>query len=150
MMSHVLFHGPVKSQPCLAEGHSGLLLPLPFGCFPSLPGPFLFPAHITAGFRPALPGTELRLLLPPIWCRSVSQEVALLWMSSTGGPEWAEQGHPAHSASLPSVSLLYRDKPQHPPSRPALPPWRLGGFLEKPLPCSGAAPVGPPHMASHL
>lgn len=50
MMSHFLFHGPVKFRPCLAEGPSGLLLPLLYGCFLSLfwtiylpcpPSPFL-------------------------------------------------------------------------------------------------------------
>ena len=101
-MPNFLFHGPVKTQPCLAEGASGLLLPLLYGCFPSLPGPFFFPADVTAGLRSALPGTGLRLLLAPVRSHSVSQEVALLWVSSTGGPTWAERGHPAHGASLPA------------------------------------------------
>lgn len=122
MMSHFLFHGPVKSQPCLAEGPFGLLLPSLYGCFPSLPGPFLFPAHITTGPRSALPGTGLRLLLAPIRRHSTWQEVALLWASSTSGPAQAEQGHPTHGVSLP-VCLCCCDEPQHPPSHPALPPW---------------------------
>lgn len=118
-----LSHVRVKSQPCLSEGHSGLLLPLPYGCFSSLPGLFLFPAHITAGFRPALPGTGLRLLLVPIRSHSMLQEVALLWLSSTSGPAWAEQGRPACA----NMSLLCADKPQHPPSCLALPPQRPWG-----------------------
>lgn len=153
MMSHFLFHGPVKSQPCLAEGPFGLLLPSLYGCFPSLPGPFLFPAHITTGPRSALPGTGLRLLLAPIRRHSTWQEVALLWASSTSGPAQAEQGHPTHGVSLPvclccmgtSPSTLRLTLPCHLGGRR-----EMGGFAEKPSPSSGAAPAWLPQVASCL
>lgn len=122
-------------------------------CLPSLLGPFLFPAHITAGLRSALPRTGLRLLLAPIWSRSVSQEVALLWVSSTGGPTQAEAGHPADGASLPSCPCCVGTSPRtlHLPLSCHLGgPREPGGFVEKSLPSSGAAPVWLPHVASHL
>lgn len=42
---HIFFSLTLSS--CLAEAPSGLLLHLLYGCFLFLPGPFLFPAHVT-------------------------------------------------------------------------------------------------------
>lgn len=43
---HIFFSMTLSS--CLAEGPSGLLLHLLYGCFPFLPGTCLFPAHDTS------------------------------------------------------------------------------------------------------
>lgn len=137
-MTHFLSHACVKSRLRLSKGHSGLFLPLPCGWFSSLPGLFLFPVHISVGIRPVLPGPGLRLLLVPIRSHSMLQEVALLWVSSTSGPAWMEQGHPAcASMSLcmwASPSTLHCALLSH-LRGPGEPEW----FAEKPLPSCGAA-----------
>lgn len=132
-----IFFSMVLSSP----DHALLRGPLGCSCLCCLDLFPLFPAHITAGLRSALPGTGLRLLLAPIQSGSMSQGVALLWVSSTGGPTQAERGHPAHSISLPACPCCA------PSVSPCPATLEAGRFVEKPPPNSGAAPARLLHVA---